>query len=166
MNVLVAGIGNIFFSDDGFGCTVAARLQSAALPDGVRVVDYGIRGMHLSYDLLAGVDALVLVDAVPPTITSGDAAPGTIVTMQIGADDVGGATFDAHGTSVSGVLAGLGALGGQLPPTHLIGCVAADVGDGIGLSVAVEQAVEPATEAVLDLVRELVGAATPSAAVR
>ncbi|MCW2524427.1 MAG: hupD, partial [Frankiales bacterium] len=58
-NVLVAGIGNIFFRDDGFGPAVTAALAAEAarrpLPDRVRVIDYGIRGLHLSYDLLGGV---------------------------------------------------------------------------------------------------------------
>ena len=63
--VLVAGIGNIFLRDDGFGVEVVHRLTGRALPDGVRVEDYGIRGIHLAYELLEGYDALVLVDAVP-----------------------------------------------------------------------------------------------------
>ena len=63
--VLVAGIGNIFLGDDGFGVEVAQRLRRAPLPDGVRVEDFGIRGVHLAYELLDGYDALVLVDAVP-----------------------------------------------------------------------------------------------------
>lgn len=64
--VLVAGVGNLFLSDDGFGPEVVRALAGAdTLPPGVRVVDYGIRGMHLAYDLLDGYDALVLVDACP-----------------------------------------------------------------------------------------------------
>ncbi|MEO9139376.1 MAG: hydrogenase maturation protease [Jatrophihabitans sp.] len=159
-DVLVAGIGNIFFGDDGFGCAVAAVLAAAAVPAGVRVVDYGIRGVHLRYDLLDGVGALVLIDAVPAGIAVG-APPGTVVSLQIGADDFGGLgdTVDAHGMSAAAVLAGLGSLGTQLPPTQLIGCVPFDIGDGIGLSGVVQQAVEPAARAVLDLVRGLVGAA-------
>ena len=62
---LVAGIGNIFLGDDGLGCEVVRRLSQADLPAGVRVVDYGIRGLHLAYDLLDGCDRLVLVDALP-----------------------------------------------------------------------------------------------------
>jgi hydrogenase maturation protease len=70
---LVAGIGNIFLSDDGFGVEVARRLATARLPAGVTVADYGIRGMHLAYDLASGFDAAILVDA-----TSRGGAPGTI----------------------------------------------------------------------------------------
>ena len=65
MRVLVAGIGNIFFGDDGFGVEVANRLAGREVPDGVRVAEYGIRGVHLAYELLDGYDLLVLVDAVP-----------------------------------------------------------------------------------------------------
>ena len=68
MTVLVAGVGNIFLHDDGFGPEVARRLAGDAgrTVPGVLAVDYGIRGMHLAYDLLNGVDLLVLVDTVPP----------------------------------------------------------------------------------------------------
>ena len=74
MTVLVAGVGNIFLHDDGFGPEVARRLAGdAGQVPGMLAVDYGIRGMHLAYDLLNGVDLLVLVDTVPP----GAAAPGS-----------------------------------------------------------------------------------------
>lgn len=160
-DVLLAGIGNIFFGDDGFGCAVAATLAAGPLPPGVRVVDYGIRGLHLRYDLLDGVAALVLVDAVPASLT-GEAPPGTVVRLQIAAEDFAGfddTAVDPHGMSAAAVLAGLGSLGTELPPTYLIGCVPADIGDGIGLSDVVQQAVEPAAQTVRDLLHELVGAA-------
>ncbi len=60
---LVAGIGNIFNGDDGFGSEVAQRLVALPARDGVRVEDYGIRGVHLAYELLEGYDLLVLIDA-------------------------------------------------------------------------------------------------------
>ena len=63
--VLVAGIGNIFLSDDGFGPAVVRRLLHEGLPSVARAVDYGIRGMHLAYDLLEPWDLVVLVDALP-----------------------------------------------------------------------------------------------------
>jgi hydrogenase maturation protease len=62
--VLVAGIGNIFLSDDGFGVEVVNRLAATPLPTGVRVEDFGIRGVHLAYELLDGCDGLILVDAL------------------------------------------------------------------------------------------------------
>jgi hydrogenase maturation protease len=151
--ILVAGVGNIFLGDDGFGSQVASVLSARSLPDGVRVVDYGIRGMHLAYDLLDGYDALVLVDAV----ARGDDA-GDITVLEVGADDLGGGEFDAHGMDPVAVLASLGSLGGELPRTIVVGCRAANVEDGIGLSPAVEAAVDPAADLVIDLLESLTSA--------
>ena len=156
LRILVAGIGNIFCSDDGFGSAVAAELRARRVPDGVRVVDYGIRGVHLQYDLLDGVDSLVIVDAIPPR--AGADVPGTVITLEVSAEDVGAGTPDAHSISPAAVLAGLRALGGDLPPTYVVGCVPAETGEGIGLSEAVAGAVVPSAEAVLDLVARLVSA--------
>jgi len=153
MTVLVAGIGNLFLTDDGFGPAVAAALHDTPLPDGVKVVDYGIRGMHLAYDLLEGYDALVIVDALP-----GDGAPGDLVVLQVGPEDLGDgdgdAQFDGHGMAPVGVLGSLGRLGGQLPPTYVVGCRPADIGDGMGLTPAVAGAVDGAARLVLELLEE------------
>jgi hydrogenase maturation protease len=161
-HVLVAGVGNIFFRDDGFGPAVAVALLTGAAPlpaEGVRVVDYGIRGMHLTYDLLDGVDALVLVDAVP---AGPDQAPGQIVVLRVDPADLGdlrdpSAGFDAHGMQPVAVLAGVTALGGRLPQTYVVGCVPADTSDGIGLTEPVAASVAEAARTVRDLVHALVG---------
>jgi hydrogenase maturation protease len=142
--VLVAGIGNIFLSDDGFGPEVARRLVGHQLPDGVKVVDYGIRGMHLAYDLLEGYDGLVIVDALPQ-----HGAPGDVVVLHVGPEDLGTADFDAHGMAPVSVLASLGSMGGELPPTYIVGCEPADLNDGIGLTPEVEAAIEGAIDAVI-----------------
>ncbi|MDQ3052745.1 MAG: hydrogenase maturation protease [Actinomycetota bacterium] len=154
--VLVAGIGNIFFSDDGFGPEVVRRMLSAPedvapLPEGVRLVDYGIRGMHLAYDLLDGVDALVIVDALP-----GDGVPGTITVLEVGPEDLGEGEFDAHGMNPVAVLGSLDALGGSLPPTFVVGCTPADLEEGMGLSPAVAAAVDVAADTVRSLLFERV----------
>lgn len=159
--VLVAGIGNIFFGDDGFGPEVVRRMMSrpegpysagkAPLPDGVRLVDYGIRGMHLAYDLLDGVEALVLVDALP-----GDGEPGTISVLHVGPEDLGEGEFDAHGMNPVAVLASLGTLGGTLPPTYVVGCIPADINEGIGLSAPVAAAVDKAADTVRALLDQQV----------
>ena len=150
--VLVAGIGNVFRTDDGFGPEVARRLATFPWPDGVRVVDYGIRGMHLAYDLLDPWDALVLVDALPDR---GD--PGGLVVLEIGDEDLDkGARVDAHGMDPATVLATLAALGGRLPPrTLLVGCQVAETGDGMGLTPGVEAAVDTAARAVQTVVAQL-----------
>ena len=148
-SILVAGIGNLFLGDDGFGPEVVRHL--GPLGDGVRVVDYGIRGMHLAYDLLDGPDALVLVDALP-----GPGRPGELVTLEVGPDDVGEGEFDAHGMDPVAVLSTVPKLGGTLPPTFLVGCRPATLEEGIGLSPEVSAAVPAAAEAVHALVQRLV----------
>ncbi|MCW2762170.1 MAG: peptidase [Marmoricola sp.] len=149
MTILVAGIGNLFNSDDGFGPEVVRRMGGRADAD-VRVVDYGIRGMHLAYDLLDGYDALVIVDAVP----RGD-SPGEVTVLEVGPDDLAHEDFDPHGMNPVAVLASLDSLGGTLPPTYVVGCRPASTEDGIGLSEAVEAAVPPAVGVVERLLDDL-----------
>jgi hydrogenase maturation protease len=151
--ILVAGVGNIFLSDDGFGPEVVRRIagQAEPLPPQARLVDYGIRGMHLAYDLLEGYEALVMIDARP-----GPGAAGELVVLEIGPDDVEGGEFDAHGMDPVVVLSALPDLGGQLPPTYLVGCRPAQLTEGIGLTAAVQDAVPAAEEAVRRLVRQLI----------
>lgn len=148
--ILVAGVGNIFLGDDGFGSEVARRLTGQPLPEAVRVVDYGIRGMHLAYDLLEGYDALVIIDALP-----GAKEPGELTVLEVGPDDLGTGELDAHGMDPVAVLASLGALGGELPHTMVVGCQPLDVEEGIGLTPAVDQAVDEALRVVSRLLDEL-----------
>lgn len=157
---LVAGVGNIFLSDDGFGSEVARRLIALPLPAGVRVQDYGIRGTHLAYDLLDGWDALVLIDTVPSR-----GAPGTIHVLEVGTEDVDGVAFDPHGMDPNSMLASLKSLGGTPPPTLVVGCEPAVLDEGIGLSPDVASAVPRAITTVLELLAPSVadaGATTES----
>jgi len=150
--VLVAGIGNLFLGDDGFGPEVVRRLAAGGSPPpGVRVVDYGIRGMHLAYDLLDGWDSLVLVDALP----AGSGPPGRVIVMEIGPGDREPGELDAHGMQPVAVLGSLTAMGGKLPPTYLVGCPVESTHEGIGLSPAMSAAVPAAIDTVLDLLDRL-----------
>ncbi len=167
--ILVAGIGNIFLGDDGFGPEVVRRLVAegdAGAPeaaDGVRIVDYGIRGMHLAYDLLDGCDTLVLVDAVP-----GDGPPGAVDVLEVDADSIsaaardGRAGLDAHSMDPVAVLSGVTALGGELPPTYVVGARPQDLDEGIGLSEPMAAAVPVAVDAVRTLLTRLREAAPES----
>lgn len=157
--ILVAGIGNIFLGDDGFGPEAVRRFAAARPPsDEVRVVDYGIRGMHLAYDLLDGYDALVIVDAVP--VPAGP--PGTLTLLSVGEDDLGEAEFDAHGMNPVSVLASLGALGGTLPPTYVVGCHPASVDEDMGLTTEVASAVDAAVAMTGRVVDALVAGESPA----
>ncbi len=159
--ILVAGIGNIFLGDDGFGSEV---VRNTALPENdpnVRVLDYGIRGMHLAYDLLEQWDTLVLVDAIPNR-----GAPGTLHVFQAdhqsGSDTTG---LDAHSMDPAAVFASLRALGGEPPYTVVVGCEAGDVEEGMGLTQPVARAVSRAARAVEEIVAALQNA-VPRAASR
>jgi hydrogenase maturation protease len=117
VRVLIAGVGNIFLEDDGFGPEVVRALQHEDLPSGTRLVDYGIRGVHLAYDLLEPWDALVLIDALPAT-----GVPGKLSIIEVDPESEGPhGGFDAHSMHPSSVFASLQALGGTLPRTFVVG---------------------------------------------
>ncbi len=161
--VLVAGIGNIFLGDDGFGSEVVRNAEIGQDDPTVRIIDYGIRGMHLAYDLLEEWDALVLVDAVPNRGT-----PGALHVFQADCDEdpdhesgASTAGMDAHSMDPTAVFASLRALGGSPPYTVVVGCEAGSVEEGIGLTEAVAKAVPRAARAVEEIVTAL---QTPTAA--
>ncbi len=153
---LVAGIGNIFNGDDGFGVEVAQRLINRAVPSDVRVEDYGIRGVHLALELLEGYDLLILVDAMP----LGE-PPGTVALVEPTANDGGAEPLDAHSMDPRAVLAMVAEMGGEIGRVLVVGCQPASLAEGIGLSPAVAAAVDPAVRMVEDLITELVADATP-----
>jgi hydrogenase maturation protease len=116
---LVAGIGNIFFGDDAFGCEVVRALATRPLPAGVTVKDFGVRTLDLAYALLDGFDQLILVDTV-----SRGRAPGTLCLLALdgGEGPERNAVFGAHGLDPTEVLARARALGAKLPSVRLVGC--------------------------------------------
>ncbi len=144
MNVLVAGIGNIFLGDDGFGVEVVKRMYGTAVPEGVKVADFGIRGVHLSYELLDGdYDALVLIDALP----MGE-EPGTVAIFEPDVESVEASGVDAHSMNPAVVLGMLTNMGGHVPRVVVVGCEPLSVEEGIGLSEPVIAAIVPAIETV------------------
>ena len=153
--VLVAGIGNVFLGDDGFGVALAGRLARTQLPAGVEVVDFGIRGMDLAMALTEGYDAAVLLDATP----RGE-PPGTlyVIEPEVAADE---AAVDAHGMDPVKVLALTRALGGSPPRTLVVGCepqtrmTPEDEEIVAALSEPVRAALEEATRLVEQLLDEL-----------
>lgn len=159
--MLIAGLGNIFLGDDGFGPEVARRLATQSLPAWARVADYGISGMHLAYDLANGYDTAILIDAAP----RGD-EPGTVTVLAVETEhrrDLAAAQgplgasrlFDAHGMQpdvVLGVLEMLGAAGSAR--IFVVGCEPASIDYGMELSEPVAKAVDEAVRVVLDLVAE------------
>jgi hydrogenase maturation protease len=115
---------------------------------GASVVDYGIRGMHLAYDLLDDWDALVLVDAVPS-----QGSPGTLHVFEADHESMSSTpALDAHSMDPAAVFASLAALGGEPPYTVVVGCEAENVDESLGLSPSVDGAVDGAVDAVADVV--------------
>ena len=155
--VLVAGIGNIFQTDDAFGVEVAQRMSTRSLPEGVRVEDFGIRGVHLAYELLEGYEGLVLIDAVPMGEPPGTLA---VIVPDIDPDGPGGAEMapvvDAHTMNPDVVLASLARLGGSVEKIFIVGCQPANLQEGMGLTPAVAAAVDDAVEMCCQLVSEIV----------
>jgi hydrogenase maturation protease len=150
--VLVAGIGNVFRGDDGFGPAVLQRLLREPLPAGVRGEDFGVRCLHLAFELLDGPAALVVVDLV-----SRGGAPGTLYVIDPDAEALPPATADAHGMDLPAVLAAARTMGAALPPVRLVGCEPASLGDVMELSAPVRRAVAPAVALVRRLVLEPFG---------
>jgi hydrogenase maturation protease len=153
--VLVAGIGNIFLGDDGFGVEVAQRLAARAQPDGVTVVDYGIRGYDLAYALVRGADHVILVDACPR-----GKAPGSVFALDPDPADLNPpagepAMVDAHDLNPLHVLRLARSLGAELRSVVVVGCEPATLGppEGhMGLSPPVHAAVERAVILIEELV--------------
>ena len=154
--VLVAGIGNVFLGDDGFGVETVRALTRRELPAHVEVADIGVRGVHLAYQLLDGYDTLILVDAT----ARGD-APGTLYVIEHDGpvtDEAPGAPIDGHRMTPDAVLALLGTLcagTGAQPPrrTLVVGCEPDSVEERMGLSPPVAAAVPDAVR----LIEELIG---------
>jgi len=141
--VLIAGVGNIFLGDDGFGVEVARRL-AVSPPAGTKVEDFGIRGIQLAYELLDGYDGLILVDAL-----SRGGAPGTVYVLEPDAVVAApGTLLDAHGLDPASVLSMMKMLGGSVGRTLVVGCEPAEIVERMGLSAPVELAVDEAVEVV------------------
>ena len=157
--ILVAGIGNIFLGDDGFGPEVMRHVVGSPPDAGVRSIDYGIRGMHLAYDLLDEWRALVLVDALPDR-----GAPGTLHVFEADHESLSPtAGLEAHSMDPAAVFATLAALGGTAPRTIVVGCEVQNVEEGMGLSRPVAAAVPGAVAAINAAVADLAAAlSTPS----
>ena len=152
---LVAGVGNIFLGDDGFGPEVARRLAQASLPDGVRVADYGTSGMHLAYDLASGYGTAILVDAAPRgeppgtvTLLEADMALAQRNESQVAVSRL----FDGHGMPPDVVLSVLGMLGSQAPRILVVCCEPARVDYRMELSGPVAAAVDDAVQIITGLV--------------
>ena len=148
--VLVLGIGNVLWADEGFGVRcVEAMAETFALPDTVRLLDGGTQGLYL-LPFLEEADALIVFDAIDFGFM-----PGTLVTLRDG--DVpafmGAKKMSLHQTGFQDVIATAQLLGRCPAHMTLIGCQPVELEDyGGSLRPAVAEQIAPA---ISEAAREL-----------
>jgi hydrogenase maturation protease len=154
--ILVAGIGNAWLKDDGFGSEVVKRLEARELPEEAAVFDFGTGGLDLAYEVMRGYDALVLVD-----VSRQGGEPGTLYVMEALRDEVeagieDGQMINPHAMDPQTVLRFLKTLGAWPGKVVIVACEPAQVEEmGMGLSDDVERAVDAAVGVVIDTIEEL-----------
>jgi hydrogenase maturation protease len=156
--VLVAGIGNVFLGDDGFGVEVVRRLAARGVPAGVHVMDAGIRGFDLAFTLLDGYDTAILIDT-----TSRGGAPGTLYVIEPAPADARDAAVETHGMAPHKVLALVQALGGAPPRMFVVGCEPGTFGDDDVLAPGLSAPVAAAVDGAVALVDSLLAGASETA---
>lgn len=162
--ILIACLGNIFLGDDGFGVEVAQRLMSSKTkryPEGVQVMDFGIRGMELAYTLLDDYDVLVLVDAVPrgsPPGTLYLIEPDLVSTGPQQGVEAGRVAVDAHSMDPVKVLAFARTLGARPIRTLLVGCEPGEIGgeDYLEMQMSLSEPVQAAVDEAVKMIDSLV----------
>ncbi len=154
--ILVAGIGNAWLGDDGFGGEVTKRLNERELPPEAAVFDFGTGGLELAYEVMRGYDALVLVD-----ISQQGGEPGTLYVMEVAEDSVPGQVEDGdainpHAMDPESVLRFVKLMGGWPGKVVVVACEPGNVEEmGMGLGDAVGGVVDSAVELVLSQIEEL-----------
>ena len=155
-SILIAGVGNAWLHDDGFGGEVARQLEQRRLPDGVSVMDAGTGGLDLAYEVMRGYDALVILD-----VSQQGGPPGTLYVMEPDEAEVEGGIEDGevinpHGMDPQTVLRFVKSIGAWPGRVVVIACEPAQVQEmGWGLSDEVRAAVGRAVDLVLETVGEL-----------
>ncbi len=158
--VLVAGVGNIFLGDDAFGVEVVQKLLQRATPHGARVVDFGIRGLDLTYALLDGYDAVVVVDAMPR-----GGVPGTLYVLEPDRGEIAGEgvpLIEGHGLDPVKVLRLAATMGARIEKLLVVGCEPSPADPNNfqdGLSEPVRAAVAEAVPLIERLVAQLLAGA-------
>ena len=153
--ILVAGVGNAWLGDDGFGGRVAAALERRELPEGTTVLDFGSGGLDLAYEVMRGYDALVMID-----VSNQGGEPGTLYVIEPEPADIkpieDGEVVSPHGMDPRTVLRFVRTVGGWPGKVLVIACEPADVEEmALELSPAVEAAIERAADLVLETLTEL-----------
>jgi hydrogenase maturation protease len=155
VSVLIAGFGNVFFSDDGLGACVIRMLRNEDLGEGVHVRDFGTGGMHLALEMLKDYERVIIVDAL-----AREAPPGTVFAVDCTCEGIDAwGPPDPHGMDVRGVLSLYRRLREQLgvlrePYIIVAGCVPESLEEGMELSATVRAAVPACAALVCKLARQ------------
>jgi hydrogenase maturation protease len=157
--ILIAGVGNIFLGDDAFGVEVVGRMSGRVFPDGVRIVDFGIRGLDLTYALLEDYDAAILVDAM-----SRGQAPGTLYVIELEAPDLAPGDesphndplIEAHGMHPAKVLRLVAAMGGKLRRVLVVGCEPSPFDPENDMDISLSPHVHAAIPEAIDIIESLI----------
>ena len=154
--VMIAGIGNMFMKDDGFGSAVVKKIMNRQLPEGVEVKDFGTSGLKLAYDLMKGYDALIFLDA-----SARGEKPGTLYVIEPNESDFSndleqGGPIDPHGADPVTVLRFVKSIGSWPGKVVVVACEPESVDEfEIGLSEPVDSAIDPAVEMVEEIIGEI-----------
>jgi hydrogenase maturation protease len=151
--ILVAGIGNVFKGDDGFGVEVAHALSRCTLPADVDVVDFGIRGIDLAFAITGGCETVILIDALQR-----NGKPGTVCVIQPDEADLHGSAVAVQGHNLDplSVLRWASEMVDELPTVYVVGCEPAEVPDENDLAEGLSPPVQAAVGTAVELIRQLI----------
>jgi hydrogenase maturation protease len=153
--VMIAGVGNMFMKDDGFGGAVVRKMMSKTFPEGVELKDFGTGGLKLAYDLMKGYDALVLLD-----VSKRGEKPGSLYVIEPSESEVSAdlaeSPIDPHGSDPSTVLRFVKAIGSWPGKVLIVACEPGNIEEfEIGLSENVNASIDKAIEFVDDIINEI-----------
>ncbi|MGI8952072.1 MAG: hydrogenase maturation protease [Chitinophagaceae bacterium] len=154
--VIIAGVGNMFMKDDGFGGAVIKKMMGKEFPEGVEVKDFGTGGLKLAYDLMRGYDGLILLDA-----SSRGEKPGTLYIIEPNENDIDadleqGGPIDPHGADPVTVLRFVKSIGSWPAKVLIVACEPETVDEfEIGLSDSVNASVDKAIEMVDEIIKNI-----------
>jgi len=146
--IVVLGVGNELYADDGVGVVVARELTAYALPPTVQVVEGHVGGLDLLFEM-EGASHVIIVDAVDMA-----RPPGTVAVFT--PDEVKllppGTIASLHHIGLEHVLE-LAGLVGVTPNLHVVGIQPARIEPDFALSETAAQAVPVAIAQVQELLR-------------
>ncbi|MGY3621675.1 HyaD/HybD family hydrogenase maturation endopeptidase [Bradyrhizobium sp. USDA 10063] len=150
--ILVLGIGNILWADEGFGVRAVEEFHCRyVVPDGVTILDGGTQGLYL-VNFLEKADCLIVFDAIDYGLLPGQ--------LKLVRDDevpkfTAAKKVSLHQTGFQEVLSAADLLGRCPRELALIGCQPLDLEDWGGpLTAPVRAQIAPAIELACELLAQ------------